>query len=181
MNDCIDVGSNQGTVQTLRRFLSLIALGALVTSLSIYAMSFFGITMEQLGILPFVLHVGIFALMVPMGIIEYPASQERSFYWKGFSVGKPDWVPRVISGLGIFFIVQFALFLFMSHGAAPRIVAGTSVLDDHGHIVKVLTESQYRRLKGYELRPFAALWIFAYSISVLYWWFPRLKREALHL
>jgi hypothetical protein len=57
--------------------------------------------------------------------------------------------------------------------ASPEIINGEYVLNNHGHIVRTLTRSEYLRLKAAELRLFATGWIFFYFVPTMYWWFPR--------
>jgi hypothetical protein len=152
-----------------------------------------------------VLHLGGFALVVPMVVIEYSSFEfetppwiwfsggrqikrgsfswkgyaqgaplwEETFYWKQFSQGMPKWVVPVIKLLGLFFIFHFILFLVQSHAASPQIEDGHYVLNNHGQIVKTLTQLEYFKLKAAELRMFAAGWIFFYFVPTMYWWFPR--------
>lgn len=90
----------------------------------------------------------------------------------------PKWVVPTIKLLGAFFALHFFLFLVESHAAAPKVKDGEYVLDNHGQIVKVLSEREYLDLKGAELRLFATGWIFFYFVPAAYWWFPR-NRELL--
>jgi hypothetical protein len=139
--------------------------------------SFMGATMDGIFRWAIWLHVGVFALLLPMYAVEHGAIKNRSFFWKGFVQGLPAWAVRAIKLLGLFFIVHFGLFLIQSHAAAPEIKDGQYVLNNHGKIVKVLTQSEYQRLKGAELRLFATGWMFFYFVPTMYWWFPR-GREA---
>lgn len=43
-------------------------------------------------------------------------------------------------------------YLVQSHAASPELKNGGFVLNNHGQIVKVLTQSEYLKLKGEELR-----------------------------
>jgi len=83
------------------------------------------------------------------------------------------WVVPTFKLLGVFFAIHFVLFLIQSHAASPKIKNGEYILDNHGQIVKVLTEREYFRLKGAELRLFATGWMFFYFVPAAYWWFPR--------
>jgi hypothetical protein len=145
---------------------------ALITSVCIFLASFMGLSLDAMHIWPFVLHLGIFALLIPMCVIEYPSMARRTFFSKEFADGKPPWVVPISRGLAIFFVAHFILFLVLSHLASPGIANGPFVLNDHGTIKKILTRPEYLRLKGYELRLFAAGWIFFYYMTTAYWWFP---------
>lgn len=101
------------------------------------------------------------------------SNQKLEVSWDAIWRGLPKWAVRVIQIGGIFFAAHFVLFLVQSHAASPEIMNGVYVLNNHGHIVKELTESQYRWLKGSELRLFATGWLSFYLALALYWWFPR--------
>jgi len=149
--------------------------------LAVYAASFLGLTLDRMGDWGFALTIGTFAFMIPMILIEYPSVRERTFFWVGFSKGRPNWTRPAITFLGAFFFVHFVLFLVLSHGAAPQIVEGNFVLNNHGRIIKELTKARYLSLKGDELRIFATGWIYFYFIAVMYWWFPRQQRAAFEI
>ena len=158
----------------LRRFLAIVSACAFVAGAAIYVLSYAGATME--GIFPWaiLLHIGIFLLFVPMFFLEYPASQRRTF-WKAFAQGRPRWVVPIIAILGLFYGFHFILLLVQGHMASPAIQGGHYVLSDHGRIVKLLTQAEYFRLKGAELRMFSTLWMCFYFILAMYWWFPRVR------
>lgn len=134
--------------------------------------------MDSLGDWPLWLHGGMFLLILPMVVIEYSALREQTFFWKGFSEGKPEWVVFTVKLLGWVTIIHFVLFLVLSHGASPEIIDSRYVLNDHGQIRKVLAEAEYRSLKGSELRIFVTMWIFMYFELAAYWLFPRLKETT---
>jgi hypothetical protein len=119
------------------------------------------------------LHAGVFALVLPMYAVEYSAIRNSKFFGDAIWRGLPKWAVRAIQIGGLFFAAHFVLFLVQSHAASPEIVNGAYVLSDHGRIVKELTESQYRWLKGDELRLFATGGLSFYLALAFYWWFPR--------
>jgi hypothetical protein len=189
----------------LRRILAALAGCGLVTSIAAYVGTFGGTTLDTFMPWPFVLHVGVFLLLVPMVAIESSPFNFKTpawiwfsggrpiergsfswkgyaqgapvwgetFYWKQFSQGMPKWVVPTIKLLGLFFFFHFILFLVQSQAASPQIEDGQYVLNNHGQIVQALTQLEYFRLKGAELRMFAAGWIFFYFVPAMYWWFPR--------
>jgi hypothetical protein len=160
-------------VSLVRRGLALIAASALAASLTVYALSFVGTTMDGMFRWAMLLHAGVFALVLPMYAVEYSAIKNSKYLWDRILRGLPKWAIRAIQIGGLFFAAHFILFLVQSHAASPEIINGEYVLNNHGHIVKELTESQYRWLKGSELRLFATGWMSFYLALALYWWFPR--------
>ena len=128
--------------------------------------SFFGLTMENLAAKAVLLHLGIFALAIPLVVVER--------WSKGVNFrGKPRWAVRSMQALFVLFVAVFFTFLAMSHAASPQIVNGDYVLDSHGKIVAYISQRDYLSLKGWELRFFASGWIVGYYAMMLYWWFPR--------
>lgn len=162
-------------ISAVRRFLALLAICGLFVSTITYVWSYFGATLDGMPRWAIALHIGVFALLLPMYAVEYPALKRRTFFWKGFARSRPNWVVPSIKLFGLFFIIHFALFLAQSHAASPEIKNGEFVLDDHGTVVRILTKSQYQELKGAELRLFATGWMFFYFVPTVYWWFPKAR------
>ena len=160
-------------ILAMRKILAVLAACGLAASVFAYIGSYLGMTMDGAFRLAILLHVGVFILLAPMYAVDYGAVKERSFFWKGFSHCMPKWVVPTIKLLGVVFLVHFCLFLIESHAASPQIKDGQYVLDNHGQIVKVLTQREYFGLKGAELRLFATGWMFFYFVPAAYWWFPR--------
>ena len=165
-------------ISLVRRIFAVLSAFGLAASVVAYVGSYIGMSMESMFPWSFVLHVGVFILLLPMYGIDYSVVKDRTFFWKGFAQGMPRSVVPGIRVLGLFFAVHFVLFLIRSHAAAPEIKNGEYVLNKHGQIVKVLTQSEYISLKGAELRLFATGWIFFYFVPTMYWWFPRLRQWA---
>jgi hypothetical protein len=160
-------------VSLLRRCLAIIAASGLAASLIVYALSFVGTTMDEMFRWAVLLTVGVFVLVIPMYAVEYSAIKNSKFLWDAIWRGLPKWAVRATQIAFLFFAAHFVLFLIQSHAASPKIINGEYVLSNHGQIVKELTESQYKWLKGSELRLFATGWLSFYVALALYWWFPR--------
>ena len=122
--------------------------------------------------------IGIFVVMVPLIAVQRQAPKDNSdLLDQLFAPAVRKWVVPVIQFLLLFFVVHFVLFLVQSHVAGPEIVNGRYVLSSHGRIVRVITYSDYLRLKAGELRLFATGWMVFYFIATAYWCVPRSKRE----
>jgi hypothetical protein len=160
----------------VRRTLAIAAALSFLASMGTFVRSFFGLTIDKLGVWIFVFHGGIFLLLLPMVVVEYPAIKANAFFWKEFARGKPRWVCPGITVSFLFFVIFLVLFLVLSHASSPEIQNGEYVLTNHGDFVRVLSESEYLRLKGWELRFFASAWMCFYFILTMYWWFPRNRR-----
>ena len=115
---------------------------------------------------------GVFLLFLPMLAIEYAGIKANVFRIQ-FNRGKPRWVVFGIKTVFVLFLIVFVLFLTLSRAASPQIRDGQYVLDNHGQIVRLLSETEYVRLKEWELRMFALAWMGIYLQLAAYWWFPR--------
>ena len=151
----------------MRKVIAIAAAPGFVAGIYIFIASFFGLTMDKLGAKAFLLHLGIFALAIPLVIAERWSKSVNPFG------GKPRWVVRSIQILGLLCVALFFVFLALSHAASPEIINGEYVLNNHGKIVGYISERDYLFLKGWELRLFASGWMFAYYSLIMHWWFPR--------
>jgi hypothetical protein len=151
----------------MRKIIAIGAAPGLIAGVYIFIASFSGLTMNKLGTRAFLLHLGIFALFIPLVFVDRWSKGVDPFR------GKPRWVLRSMQMLFLLFVVVFVSFLALSHAAAPDIINGEYVLNSHGKIVGHISERDYLFLKGWELRLFASGWILAYFAVMMHWWFPR--------
>ena len=151
----------------MRKAVAIGAAPGLIAGIYDFIASFFGLTMENLAAKAVLLHLGIFALAIPLVVVERWSKGVNPFR------GKPRWAVRSMQALFVLFVAVFFTFLAMSHAASPQIVNGDYVLDSHGKIVAYISQRDYLSLKGWELRFFASGWIVGYYAMMLYWWFPR--------
>jgi membrane protease YdiL (CAAX protease family) len=155
----------------MRKIIAIVACFGFAVSAILFISSFFGTTMEWSLPLPIVLHIGIFVLVASAVVFERSTGIQPNESWKEFKRRSPDWAVYGIRLLGLFFGIIFVLFLVLSHFATPEIRNGDCILNNHGRIAAVLTESEYLILKGWELRFFASFWMFFYFFFTTYWWF----------
>jgi hypothetical protein len=161
------LSGKQLTDQVMRKVIAIPAAPGFFAGAYIFIASFFGFTMEKLGAKPFLLHIGVFALAIPLAIVDR--------WSKGVNPisGKPRWVVRSMQILGLLCIALLFVFLALSHAASPEIINGEYVLNDGGKIASYISEREYFFLKGWELRLFASGWMLAYYALMMHWWFPR--------
>ncbi len=151
----------------MRKVVAIVAAPGFLAGIYIFIASFFGLTMDKLGARAVLLHLGIFALFLPLVIVERRSKGVDPF------AGRPRWVVRSMQILGLLCVVVFFVFLALSHAASPEIINGAYVLNNHGKIVGYISERDYLFLKGWELRLFASGWIFFYYTLMMNWWFTR--------
>jgi hypothetical protein len=151
----------------MRKVVAIAAVPGLIATIYIFIASFFGLSMDNLGGKAFLLHLGIFALAIPLIFVERWSKGADPFR------GKPRWVLRNMQILFLLFVVVFFTFLALSHAASPEIINGEYVLNNHGKIVGHISQRDYFFLKRWELRLFASGWTLAYYALMMHWWFPR--------
>jgi hypothetical protein len=147
--------------------MAALAAPGLIAGICIFVASFFGLTMDKLGPKAFLLHVGIFALFIPLVVIEQWTKGVDPFR------GKPRWVLRSMQILFLFCVLVLCTFLVLSQAASPEIVNGEYVLRLHGGKIEHISERDYLFLKAWQLRLFASGWIVSYYATMMSWWFPR--------
>jgi hypothetical protein len=160
----------------MRRFLAVLAGSGLAASIVAYLGSFRGVTLNSFVPWTFILHAGVFLLIVPMMLIEYSsfsfktpgwiwfsggsAIERGSFSWKNYAKGAPLWEES-------FFWKEF------SRGMPKWVVPTIKVLGLFFLLQFILLLVHNDAAKTAELRMFAAGWVFFYIVSMVYWWFPR--------
>lgn len=158
-------------IQLIRRCLATASACGLLTAIAIYLVSFLGATMDRIAGQAIALHVGVFVILLSTFATQY---EDRPF-WRGYRIKPPRLVAQIMTALGVFFALHFVLFLLQSHGAAPAIKDGEYILNNHGHIIGVISQVEFIKLKAAELRLFATLWMFFYFVPTAYWWLPHAR------
>lgn len=157
----------------VRRLLAFLAAVGFVSCGAVYVDSYFGLNMDAIWPGAMVLHIGAIALLAPMSATEYRSGTGTAVFGRQFLRAKPKLAGSVLKLLGWLALVHFIVFLIQSHAAARSVVNDQYVLNDHGRILRVLTRTEYVRLKGAELRLFASGWLFFYFVAWVHWWFPK--------
>ena len=166
----------------MKKFLFYFALTAWIVGIIVHILSLSGTDVSEK--IPFVwlLHIGIFVVWSPVvrDLKENKELQEvqqsdvsnrkdATGFYKIVFKDTPTWMPTIIIGSFIYLIINFIIFAATNEGV-PSAIAGTYILEDHGHFVKTLTESEYHYYKANELRGFSGHWIFFYgaATAILY-------------
>src|SRR2546430_1376368 len=80
----------------MRKAVAIGAAPGLIAGIYVFIASFFGLTMENLAAKAVLLHLGIFALAIPLVVVER--------WSKGVNFrGKPRWAVRSMQALFVFF------------------------------------------------------------------------------
>ena len=128
---------------------------------------------------PFVwlLHVGIFVVWIPV-ILELKKNKELQEYQQSGTPNRmnsmkffeivfnetPSWMTTIVVAGFFYAFVNFILFS-ISQSGTPNIIGGQFVLQNHGQLIKTLTEQEYHHYKANELRGFSGHWIAFYGVA----------------
>jgi hypothetical protein len=141
-------------------------LGA-CAALVIYIASFSRITKESIGLfllLPF----GWFFLNVLLLFVTAPEGSLK--WWFDLWSDWPRWARWAARSLGVVWAAHLIVFFFQTGGGVPEIKDGLCVLIARGRVLSEISASEYRWLKGAELRLLAAFFLTAFLTMALEWW-----------
>ena len=85
----------------MRKVVAIAAVPGIIAGIYIFIASFFGLSMDKLGTKVFLLHLGVFALGIPLVVIERWSKGVDPFR------GKPHWATRSMQILFLLFVVVF--------------------------------------------------------------------------
>ncbi len=123
---------------------------------------------------PYVLHVAVFIAFAPFAIcISSDRTKENPFR------GITQYVPWKASAIGvllfIYILVNFFVFVAKSDGGVPDIQEGVYVLQNHGKLLRNISEAEYIAYKSNGLRGFSGHWLFFLYIPMVYFYFRAKK------
>jgi hypothetical protein len=166
-------------VKVIRAFFAIAAAAGVAASITGYFASLAGVILRDLPWL-IILSTGAILVQIPIGVLEYSSLNSVIFSWKAFVLldGIPWLQTRLrvcVRTLRLFWFLTMANFIWFgirASGGVPEIKDDIYILNSHGKILKILTESEFLALKSEYLRCFLALMVFCYMVAVIYWWFP---------
>lgn len=169
----------------MRKILCCLATLGLTLGLIVHIISLIGIYIEDKVPYIWVLHVGVFIVLFP-AILELRKNQEllkanaktKRNPLKFFKMMFKDAPAPFMYLFILFFIYSFInFFLFMDVGmnGVPSIIDGKYVINNHGSIIKELTEAEYFKMKANELRGFSGHWMLFYGVAMGVLWPPKKK------
>jgi hypothetical protein len=117
-------------VLILNCFRSYAAIGLLL-SVASHIASWFG-SKGPLGDFAFVLHIGVFVVWIPAVLVQLRLTDgvNRKDQWKAMLRGCPRWMRLTVSGLFLYALVNFIIFVVIAPVKAPRGTMPPSVV--HG-------------------------------------------------
>ena len=123
------------------------------------------------------LHIGIFAVWIP-AVLNLRSNEELKSYrqtnmrnrmnpigfYKIIFRQTPTWLIIIAMGSFVYAFINFMLFMGSQSGVAD-IKEGQYILQNHGLIIKTLTEQEYHHFKANEVRGFSGHWLAFYGIA----------------
>jgi hypothetical protein len=77
----------------------------------------------------------------------------------------PTWLAVLAIGGFLYAFLNFMLFMGSEIGT-PDIEGGKYILQNHGQLIKTITEQEYHHFKANEMRGFSGHWIAFYGIAM---------------
>ena len=149
------------------KFFAVLAALGLVLSTAAHSLTFLGIDPEQS--LPYIwlLHIGMFVVMIPAMVALPKRRVGRTFRWRVVMGNAPTWL-RWLTVLLVAhaFINTAARELVCGSGGPTREANGTYSLSSHGRIIRQITVAEYQRARGYEFRSFSCWWMLVYCLAL---------------
>jgi hypothetical protein len=154
----------------MTRILGFVSLIGLVLALVVHCLTF--LQVDVMDRFPYVwwLHGGCFIVGLPLVLMLRKKFGHRPKP-KQLRAALPRWAGNLLIVAFAYAILNFGLFFFLSEGGAPAIRNGQYVLQNHGKIIRVLSESEYHTQKSYVMRAFSGHWIVFYLTPALFFLF----------
>jgi len=161
----------------MKKFLFWLAVLGWTLALIVHVVSVADIDVTQKIPFVWILHIGIFIVWIPAILVLRKNEELKNLkkigvltrmnpfdFFKPILKKIPSWL-IVITIAGFFYaIINFMLFIASRLGS-PDIQNGQYVLQNHGQLIKTLTEREYHHYKANELRGFSGHWIAFYGIA----------------
>ncbi|WP_146193491.1 hypothetical protein [Flavobacterium sediminis] len=161
----------------MKKKLFYFAIAGWTSGLMVHLLSLAKINVTETIPFIWVLHIGIFVVWIPV-IFELNKNEEFKKYQqlrrqnsvKPFSLFKiifketPTWLVVIAIGGFFYAVLNFMLFTSSQPGV-PDFINDQYVLQNHGKLIKVITEQEYHHYKANELRGFSGHWLAFYGMA----------------
>ncbi len=157
----------------MRKYFFYLAIVGWILSAIVQLLLVVGIDVESQCSFTWLLHIGVFAVWFP-AILLLIRDKERSAmmktynpidFWKALFKGTPVWLVIIALGGFIYTWVSGMWYMFSVDGVVD-IMDGQYVMQNHGSIIKVLTEQEYHSFHIREQMFFSAFWLAFYGIAM---------------
>ena len=129
----------------------------LFLSLTAHACTFFGIDPLQKSPAVMFIHVAIFP---PFGAAIFYTNKLKAAKSQDMAMKAAPRPLRWLTGaFGLYAMVNFVLFVILSEGGGPSQRDGKYVIEDHGTVVREISEAEFHRKQAYIVRGFSGHWM----------------------
>jgi hypothetical protein len=162
----------------MKKILFYFALLCFLLALATQILTYANIAIHERVPFVWALHLGIFIVLIPVIVMSYQnkKAQERrptdpllqtkqSSGMQGLLKESPRWMSIAVAGLMIASAVTFYSCI-SAMGGTPEIKDGEYILQDHGSLVRKITEEEYHHHMDLVLRLFSAGWLPFYGMGV---------------
>lgn len=165
----------------MKKLIFILAFTGWILSLTVHLLALADVDVEARYPFVFLLHIGAIAIMWPV-VLEMKKNEEFKAYQQSglrnrlnpFAYFKIVFkqTPPVVAAIAIagFFyaIVNFSLFFFTSEFGVAEFKDGQYILQNHGHLIKTLTEQEYHHYKANQVRGFSGHWIAFFGVAAAF-------------
>lgn len=149
------------------RFFAVLAALGLILSMAGDALTFFVADAQRSLPYFWLLHLGMFVVLVPAIVALPRRGQNRSFRWRDATAGAPSWLRWLTVLLIVHAFINLAAFHVVCGAGGPeRQSDGTYSISSHGRILRLISAAEYHRARGYEFRSFSGWWMLVYCLAL---------------
>mgnify|MGYP001160174255 CR=1 FL=1 len=147
--------------------VGIVALLGFVCALAVHLSTFLtaGLQLDFSSVWP--LHVGIFAVFIPMVFSLRNRFGQNPDQREIISV-LPPWAIKSIAVVFAYVVINFAALFYHIHNGSPAVRGDTFVIEQRGRVVQEISESQYLQMRAYVSRGFSGHWLLFYLVPALY-------------
>ena len=152
-----------------KRRLTLLAWLGFGTSVFVHFSTYLTSTYHAYFAGSFLLHIGIFFVFIPM-VMSIPREQNNLTY---IAKQLPRWAGILLLACGIYTFINWFSFINLSEGGGPSIIDGQYVLQNHGQIIREITETEYEQFNftvyrmGWVILPFFGMGVSGIILVIL--------------
>lgn len=157
----------------------ILTMAALILSAIAHFATFFGIDPQAKFPAVWLLHLGIFIVILPLLIVygKEPGGRFGTIDHTLVMKYVPSWMKSLLMILSIYTAVNFGLFFVLSEAGAPDVWEGKYVLQNKGTFIRELSKAEYEKHLMYEVRGFSGHWLIFYFYPLIAYYSYLKKQE----
>ena len=162
-------------MQFLRIPLLCLSLAGLLLSLWVHVQALQGVDVSQGRPQVWALHVGVFIVFFPMVMFSRRLLGRKPTLRQMRSL-MPGWVSLLCAGVIAYAFVNFLVGMSTLQDGSPAMRDGQYVLENKGHVKRVITADEFHAGQATNLRLFSGHWIAFYFIPFAFFAFAATPR-----